>query len=117
MSEGLDHTSLKPESKNNKSLGTLYTVIGVIIGIAVARMFRASLVFKALGGTVAGFLLGLIPFFIAKNRGDEKLARIALGICTLSGVIFGRLRAIPVCIIFVVIILTRQRKDNTHVAE
>ena len=117
MSEGLDYTSSKSESKKTKFLGTLYTVIGVIIGIAVARMFRASLGLKALGGTVAGFLVGLIPFFIAKNRGDEKLARLALGICTLSGIIFGLLLAIPVCIVFVVIILTRQRKDNTHFAE
>ena len=73
--------------------------------------------FKILGGTVGGFLVGLIPFFIAKKRGDEKLARLALGICTLTGVILCLLLAIPVCIVFVVIILTRQRKDNTQLAE
>ena len=52
MSEGLDHTSSKSESKKTKSLGILYTVIGAIIGIAVVRMFRdeGSLLFKVLGG-------------------------------------------------------------------
>ena len=119
MSEGLDHTSSNSESKKTKCLGILYTIIGAIIGIAVVRMFRdeGSLLFKVLGGTVGGFLVGLIPFFIAKKRGDEKLARLAPGICTLSGVILGLLLAIPVCIVFVVIILTKQRKDNTHLAE
>ena len=119
MSEGLDHTSSKSESKKTKYLGILCTVIGAIVGIAVARMFHdeGSLLFKVLGGTVGGFLVGLIPFFIAKKRGDEKPARLALGLCTLSGVILGLLLAIPVCIVFVIIILTRQRKDNTHLAE
>ena len=76
MSEGLDHTSSKSESKKTKYLGILYTIIGAIIGIAVVRMFRdeGSLLFKVLGGTVGGFLVGLIPFFIAKKRGDEKMA-------------------------------------------
>ena len=119
MSEGLDHTSSKSKSKKTKSLGILYTVIGAIIGIAAVRMFRdeGSLLFKVLGAAAGGFLIGLIPFLIAKKHGDEKLARLALGICTLSGVILGLLLAIPVCIVFVIIILTRQRKDNTHLAE
>lgn len=64
-----------------------------------------ALFFKVLGATAGGFLVGLIPFFIAKKRGDKKLAKLSLGICTLSGGIFGLLLAIPVCIVFVVIIL------------
>ena len=116
MTEGMDHTSSKSDSKKTSSPRNRYAFIGVIIGIAFIRIFRdeGSSFDEVLTGTFWGLLFGLVQFFLINNfrvigwgnakpedKGKyngfvdhdlekeidvEKSARIGLVISTLTGV-------------------------------
>ena len=62
-----------------------------------------------LGTIIGGALFGLIPFFVAKKRGNPKLGLIALIVTAVSG-IFSNKAPIIAAIVFVIIAMM-QKKD------
>lgn len=62
-------------------------------------------------GIIAGALVGLIPFFIGKNKNQEKLGLYSLLACALSGAVLGLLLAIPVACVCVFLIYNRENNQ------
>lgn len=62
-----------------------------------------------IGALLAGGLLGLIPFFIAKKKDFTVMGVVCLILCIVAGSIGGILVAAPVCLISVVVILIRSK--------
>ena len=62
------------------------------------------------GAFVVGAAIGAIPLVLGLKKGKKGLAIGGFAACAVSGIILGLLLAIPVCILFVVLILTL--KDN-----
>jgi hypothetical protein len=58
-----------------------------------------------IGSLVVGTACGSLPFFLAKSRNRLPLGTAALVSCIVSGAILGLLLALPVAIIFTIIIL------------
>jgi hypothetical protein len=54
-------------------------------------------------------LCGLIPYYMAKERGNRSLARIALAVCWGTGFIAGLWLAIPAAIILGILALRSPR--------
>jgi hypothetical protein len=79
----------------------LPTVVGGILGYLLVRMLGTTAV-RMLGGLLVGALVGLIPYMIAKSRGNPRLGRTALLFSSLAGVALGILLAAPVALGFVV---------------
>ena len=79
MTEGLDHTSSKSESKKTSSPRNRYAFIGAIIGIAFIRIFRdeGSSFDEVLTGTFLGFLIGFV-FLVISALFVHLLLRMAL---------------------------------------
>lgn len=112
MNEGSDRTSQKPEGKTKRGFRVLASVVCAVVGYKVVKVLPFELTIKLLAGAFAGCLVGLIPFYIAKKRGDQAFSKLSLGICILCGFILGLLLAAPVCIILVVIAFSRQPKEK-----
>jgi hypothetical protein len=117
MSEESDGASEEPKRQTKQALGIFASVVAAVVGYAVVRVLPFELTTRFLAGALAGCLVGLIPFFIAKRRGHQTLAKLALGICTVCGLILGLLLAVPAGIVFVVIAIARQPEENTASGE
>ncbi len=65
----------------------------------LARLFGAFLI---------GALLGLIPFFVARSRGQQGLGVAGLLASIGGGLILGFLLAAPVALVFTIIALVRK---------
>ena len=130
MTEGMDHTSSKSDSKKTSSPRNRYAFIGAIIGIAFIRICRdeGSSFGEVLTRTLWGFLFGLMHFFITKTGMKvyhktldkkldiEKTARIGLVICTLTGVMLGGVTAFYICFVcFFIFLFNTRRKVNKEV--
>jgi hypothetical protein len=90
----------------------LMTIVSIVVMVAsyVAVQFLPTLVAIRLGaGMLAGLLIGLIPFFIFRNR-DKKWASNALLVCMVSGLICGVVLAIPAAIIISIIASNRIKR-------
>lgn len=62
---------------------------------------------RIIGALVMGGIIGLIPYFFAKNRGNETLGMVGLLACVLCNFISGIYLSIPCCIVFGIIILLK----------
>ena len=62
-----------------------------------------------IGALLAGGLVGLIPFFIAKKKDFTVMGVVCLILCIVAGFIGGILVAAPVCLISVIVILIRSK--------
>lgn len=78
--------------------------VGLALG-ATAPEKIGFLVGALFGGLVAGAVCGLLPFFLAKSRNRVPLGTAALITCGVCGVILGLILALPVALIFTVIIV------------
>src|SRR5687768_8368691 len=87
-----------PPKKENKVITTIATIAGAIIGFFAVKLVPGKLLIQIFAGGVAGTLIGLIPFFVGKNR-NLKLAKIALGSCAISGMVLGLVLALPVAVV------------------
>lgn len=63
-----------------------------------------------IGALLAGGLVGLIPFFMAKKRGFKTMGVVCLILCIAAGFIKGIFASVPVCLISVIVILIRSKK-------
>jgi hypothetical protein len=81
------------------------TIILIVVMVAIyaaVQLLPPVVAIRFGAGIVAGLLIGLIPFFIFRNR-DKKWASNALLACMVSGLICGVVLAIPVAIIISII--------------
>lgn len=98
----------RPGNENRTALGVLASVVAAVTGFAVVKLLPVTLTIRLSAGALAGCLVGLVPFFIAKKRGDLKLARLSLGICALCGLLLGLVLAIPASVILVLVVLSKK---------
>jgi hypothetical protein len=82
-------------------------VVGAIAGFAAVR-FLPGVTVRVMGGIVAGALVGLIPFFVARRRGDLVFAQWAMAWSVVAGAIFGILLAAPVAFGLTILAATRR---------
>ena len=66
----------------------------------------------AVAGGIVGVVCGLIPFITGLVRGDTTLAIGGLVACILGGVVLGLLLAVPLAILFTVLIVRRTKKGG-----
>ena len=131
------NSSNRKNNKNNKPSITLiiFGAIGALIGVGIGRLVLdiisgvARDAFKGLspadiaywitvslghyiplliGGGVVGLVCGLVPYFVGKKQSNNKLGKIALWSCITSGLISGIVLALPVAIIFSIIITVKK---------
>ena len=62
-----------------------------------------------IGALLAGGIVGLIPFFIAKKKDFTVMGVVCLILCIVAGFIGGIFLAAPVCLISVIVILIRSK--------
>jgi hypothetical protein len=62
--------------------------------------------FKYLGGIVAGVICGILPYKVGKRRGLKKFAISGLIVCAVCGAFLGLLGAIPLSVIYTLVIVT-----------
>jgi hypothetical protein len=89
-----------PETSSKPKTNLVALVVGAILGFLAVRMLPGTLGIRIAGGMFAGLLVGAIPFWIAKSRGDMKLAQNALTWCVIAGAVLGILLAAPVALGF-----------------
>ena len=65
----------------------------------------AKLIVMIIAGLFAGGLCGLLPLGVAKSRDRTRLGVVAFFVCLVSGGILGLLLALPVTIIFTLVLL------------
>ena len=64
------------------------------------------------GGLLAGCICGLLPLAVGRRRGRVRLGVAGLFICLVSGGFFGLLSALPVTILFTIVILILGKPEN-----
>ena len=77
--------------------------------------YVAYLIGTLVGALVAGALLGLIPLILGRKKGKNGLAIGGFAACVVSGLLLGAVLAVPVCIVFVVLILVLKDKNTDTV--
>lgn len=62
-------------------------------------------------GGLAGIIVGLIPYFIGKNKNQIKMATQALIVCGICGTLLGLLLALPVALIYTFLICSKYKNE------
>jgi hypothetical protein len=88
-----------------------FAIGGVVGFFAIGPLGGGMLAVRIVGGMVAGMLAGLIPFAVARSRGDSRFADTAMTWCVVSGAVLGILLAGPVAIAFTIAAATRKRSS------
>lgn len=91
------------------------SLISALVGYAVFKAIPVDVTMGLFMGALAGGLVGLIPFLIAKKRGLCKLATVAIWTCLGCGLVLGLLLAVPACIVFSVIALVKKQPQESVV--
>lgn len=87
---------------------------GWIGGALLVRHLPGTFAARVLGGLLAGALIGLLPYFMAKSRGHLPLGQKALLYSSLSGAVLGVLLATPVALAFTFVAMSRTAQDNPN---
>lgn len=61
-----------------------------------------------IGGAIAGALCGLAPLLVGNSRGQQQLGLIGFISCVVAGLLLGLLLAVPVALVFTIVILTKK---------
>ncbi|HET7189325.1 MAG TPA: hypothetical protein VFI52_14340 [Gemmatimonadaceae bacterium] len=83
-----------------KSVGSLF---GFALAVYAMRFVPVKTTAELLGGGAAGLLVGLVPLYVARQRGRRTLAPHALLWPTLAGAAGGVLLATPVAFVFILL--------------
>ena len=97
-----------PAERQAKPLGMLFGGLGFAVAFFGLRMFSVETRLRLYIGGGVGLLLALIPFAIARKRGQQRLAAISLVAGLLAGAVGGVLLAVPVVVILVVVIVRKR---------
>lgn len=83
-----------------KSVGSL---LGFVVAVYAMRFVPVTTKAELLGGGAAGLLVGLVPLYVAWQRGRRTLAPHALLWPALAGAAGGVLLAAPVAFLFILL--------------
>ena len=83
-----------------RSVGSL---LGFVLAVYAMRLVPVKTKAELLGGGAAGLLVGLVPFYVARQRGRHTLAPHALLWPALAGAAGGVLLATPVAFVFILL--------------
>ena len=83
--------------------------LGLLSSLVVHALATRGLLLPALAGTVAGLLAGLVPYFVGRRKGQTQLARMALWSSVGAGAAGGALLAVPVVLVFAIVVWRRPR--------
>ena len=67
-----------------------------------------TLIAKLFGALIGGVLFGLIPFFVARSRGQQTLGVIGLVCCIFGSLIMGLFLSVPCALVFTIVALVRK---------
>ncbi|MGB8261947.1 MAG: hypothetical protein WCE75_16425 [Terracidiphilus sp.] len=65
-----------------------------------------------IGGALMGLVCGLLPYFVGKKKNVEGLPVTALWVCAVCGLLLGILLALPVAIVFTVVIANKAKAQS-----
>jgi hypothetical protein len=99
-------------SQTKKTVSTVASIIGALIGFFAVKMLPPRRVGMLFGAGVVGVLCGLIPYFTGRHK-NPKLAKIGLYSTVVAGLILGIVLALPVAIIFTIIIAVTEPKTES----
>ncbi len=68
----------------------------------------ATLIAKFVGALVGGVLFGLVPFFVARSRGQQTLGVAGLICCIVGSLLMGLFLSVPCALVFTVVALVRK---------
>jgi hypothetical protein len=94
--------------QSSRLLGGIPALAGYVIAYAVMRSLGASTNIKILAGTLAGLLVTLVPFFLARRKGLLVFGQRCLLAGGVVGAIGGALLAAPLAIILTIIVSRKQ---------
>jgi hypothetical protein len=94
------------ESEKKKIIKTLSMIAGAAIGYFAVKLLPGKMAIRIFFGGAAGFLCGLIPYFTGRHK-NPKLAKTAMTCSIISGMAFGVLLALPVAIVFTIVIAVK----------
>ena len=96
-----------PLKTPRKTLNTIVMVLAGVTGFAATKMLPGKLVIQIFAGGIAGLLCALLPYLVGRRK-NPKLAKASLTWCCLAGCAFGALLALPLAIIFTIVILVKE---------
>jgi ABC-type tungstate transport system substrate-binding protein len=95
------------------SLGSwLGSAIGFTVGWFLMNSLPGKTKVQMLGGALAGLVVGLVPYHVAKRNGRPTLASHALIWTSIAGILFGLLLAAPVALGFVLLAMRQPSEDR-----
>ena len=104
--------TLEPAPATRKGLRIFVTLLGAAAGYAATKFLPKPFVIQCFAGTIAGLVVGLIPYFTARNK-VPRFAKNALCWCCVAGCAFGLLLALPVAIILTIVGLRKDPEVQT----
>lgn len=69
----------------------------------------ASIFGTIIGALIAGVIVGLIPFFLGRKWGKQRLGTVGLVVCILCNFLLGLMLSVPACLVFVIIMLLTRK--------
>lgn len=67
-----------------------------------------TLIARFFGALLGGVLFGLIPFFVARSRGQQTLGVIGLVCCIVGSLFAGLFLSVPIAAVFTIVALVRK---------
>ena len=90
-----------------KSVGSLF---GFVLALYAVRFVPVKTTAELVGGGAAGLLIGLVPFYVARQRAHRTLAPHALLWPTLAAAAGGVLLATPVAFVFILLAMRQSTR-------
>ncbi|HXZ28486.1 MAG TPA: hypothetical protein VEG08_10875 [Terriglobales bacterium] len=67
-----------------------------------------TLIAKFVGALIGGVLFGLVPFFVARSRGQQGLGVAGLICCIVGSLFLGLFLSVPCALVFTIVALVRK---------
>lgn len=70
-----------------------------------------NIIIATISGAIMGAICGLIPLLLGRKKGHNNIGTIGFISCIVSGAILGILLALPVAIVFMIVILVKKTPE------